>query len=485
VQKWQELPLRGNPVSPINYNEKKCTLDVRAIYVGIRSLSFKIFVVCFCFQLCLMRCPAASAQEDPLTRVRELTKRILLTGIDLERYTLRFRRDSAKQTYFKRLRFFMMQEAGAACGMAYEIVAIDELREGRKNPLKIDKGHLRKGLTSALVGSTIAGSSSGVELTRNAILALYNKKHGMDPKSANEYVVSHVKQLDALLTEREALVAQHSNHELYAQAVLEGKLMRSLRDEAVGEYAKFYKDVKAYRAKENTFYAMNIATNVVGAVAAKVGMDALDNPKLNGGANILFTITGALTMASPLVANATGRVTGVFAERKMRSLLGELPALDYEATRTQAQEFKDSIKNIDQAKYPFAMSRASDYLQGSKLFQKQMNREVRIGRYVNKVAVESSFIAPPIGATLLTQGILGTRAFYKYEFQPRKNLELNYKGAIVGAVGTAVATGVTGVLLISDWAYYWKLKRENRLPKQMIEARLKHLDELQASVEAM
>jgi len=142
--------------------------------VRIRLLSYKLVVLCCCFLVCLNHCPCAFAEDEGLLRVRELTKRILLTGIELEKYTLRFRRDSAKQTYFKRLRFFMMQETGAACGLAYEIVAIDELREGRKNPLKIDKGHLRKGLTTALVGSTIAGSSSGIELTRNAVLAVYN-----------------------------------------------------------------------------------------------------------------------------------------------------------------------------------------------------------------------------------------------------------------------------------------------------------------------
>ncbi len=459
---------------------------MRSALNRIRLFSYKALIWCCCALICLNACPPVFAEDEPLLRVRELTKRILLTGIDLERYTLRFRRDSAQQTYFKRLRFFAMQEAGAACGLAYEIVAVDELREGRKNPLKIDKGHLRKGLTAAMVGSTVAGASSGLELTRNGILALYNKKRGMDPASANQYVVSHVKQLDELLAERESIVAQHKTHELYEQAVLEGRLMRALRNAAVSEYSVFYKDIKSYRAKENTFYAMNIATNVLGALAAKVGIDALNNPDLNGPANILFTLAGAFTMISPAVATVTGKVTGKIADHKLHSMLGDVPKTDFAATHAMAAEFDRSIKNIDQTKYPFALSRASSYLGSCGLFENQMKSETMISRYLNNVAVESSFAAPPIGGTLLAQGIMGTRAFYHYgNRRPLKNLDLTYKGALVGTVGTAVATGLTGVLLLGDWAYYWKLKKEKRLPKQLIESRLKHLDELQVAVEAM
>ena len=379
----------------------------------------------------------------------------------------------------------MMQEAGAACGLAYELTVLDQLREGRKRPLKIEIGVLRKGLTSALVGSTIAGSSSGIELTRNAILAIYNKKNGMDPRSANEFMVSHVKQLDSLLKEREDLVEQHKDHEHYNLAVQENKIMRALRDAAVCEYAQSHTDLKAYRARENTFYVMNIATNVVGAVAAKVGIDALVNSKQNGPANILFTVTGALTMASPLVATAAGKVTGKLTERKLKQLFGEIPDFNFETARTQARDFDVAIKNIDQTKYPFAMSRANSYLDSSKLFHDQMKSELTIARYLNHVAVESSIAGPPIGGTLLAQGIMGTRAYYKYGKRPLKNLDLNYKGAIVGTVGTAVATGMTGAFLVGDWAYYWKLKREKRLPKQLIAERLKHLDELEVETNKM
>ena len=85
----------------------------------------------------------------------------------------------------------------------------------------------------------------------------------------------------------------------------------------------------------------------------------------------------------------------------------------------------------------------------------------------------------------MTQGILGTVGFYKYPKQPRKQLALTYDGAIVGTVGTSLAVVGNAAWLLMSWSYERRLKKQNRLPSQLIEQRLQHLDELQTTVSAL
>ncbi len=66
----------------------------------------------------------------------DLTKKILLSGIELERYSLNFRLDNGKQPRLRKYRYFLAQETGAACGLAFEIVGIDQFGRGRRRPLQ-------------------------------------------------------------------------------------------------------------------------------------------------------------------------------------------------------------------------------------------------------------------------------------------------------------------------------------------------------------
>ena len=67
----------------------------------------------------------------------------MLAGIDLERFSLKFRMESSKQPKFRQLRYFLSQEAGAGCGLAFEITAVKEFDKLRNLQLDVNGQRLR------------------------------------------------------------------------------------------------------------------------------------------------------------------------------------------------------------------------------------------------------------------------------------------------------------------------------------------------------
>ncbi|MBX3136108.1 hypothetical protein KF707_07715 [Candidatus Obscuribacterales bacterium] len=105
--------------------------------------------------------------------------------------------------------------------------------------------------------------------------------------------------------------------------------------------------------------------------------------------------------------------------------------------------------------------------------------------HLNKVALQTAELGPAIGSLLMTQGILGTRGYYKYTFRPRKQIDQYYKGAILGTIGTSAAVVGNTAWLLASWSYENKLKKKEQLPEQLIRKRLQHLDDVEKQVQAI
>jgi hypothetical protein len=79
----------------------------------------------------------------------------------------------------------------------------------------------------------------------------------------------------------------------------------------------------------------------------------------------------------------------------------------------------------------------------------------------------------------MTQGIIGTTGYYKYTFRPRKEINYFYHGAVVGTPGAGLAVVATAASLLASWSYENKLRKQKRLPRQLINDRLAHLDDVE------
>jgi hypothetical protein len=414
------------------------------------------------------------------------TKKILLTGIELERFSLNYRLESAKQPKLRQLRYFLAQEAGSAGGLAFEVTGDAQFGKGRKSPLKISQSALRGALATTMSTSIIAGASSGLELTSNLVRAYKNEKNGYDSRSATKFVTAHLKVIDDLLAERQAIVERSHSNPGYERAVAEGHILRSLRSSFVNEYATFNADTRSYLLYQDLFYFLNASYNTVGAVAADVAYRAVSRPHLNGTANILFTTTGAMAMMTPIITNAVGK--------HVKSSTFKATTKELQVTKFDPDAFAAECKTMDalghsnegtmMPTFPVT-NRMAIYTASNTLFEKQLEGETKLMRRFEKVALQTSVLGPLIGATLMTQGILGTNGYYKYPVQPRRQLAQYYYGSVVGTVGTGAATVANAVSFLQTVSYEHKLSKENMLPRQLIQKRLQHLAEIEKTVAAL
>lgn len=416
-----------------------------------------------------------------------VTKEILLRGIELERFSLNYRLEAGHQPKFRKLRYFLTQETGAACGLAFEITGVNEFGKGRERPLAINKRHLKNSLSAVTTGSIIAGAGSCFELSANVVREIRNKKSGYDAKSANRFVSAKLHEIDELLARRDQLVSSHSSDPSYDRLVLEGKVLRAMRQSFVNEYSAFHTSVQSLKVMQNLFYALNATYNAVGATAAGVARNAVDKPKLNGPANILFIVSGGLAMATPLVTSAGGWIERKIAHRAVERAVHGTTTFEPKEFSSLCEQLKVIPNSGDSALISSlpATERFAMYSESSGLFVKQIQNETSTMAHLNKVALQTAELGPAIGSLLMTQGILGTRGYYKYTFRPRKQIDQYYKGAILGTIGTSAAVVGNAAWLLASWSYENKLKKKEQLPEQLIRKRLQHLDDVEKQVQAI
>jgi hypothetical protein len=431
---------------------------------------------------------ALDSNEEFSKQYTEITRKLILAGVELERFSLKYRKASTEQPKFRRLRFFLAQEAGAAGAMAFEATGLKQFGTGRRHPLQVNKSALHASLVAGLTGSVIAGSGAGLELASNAALAYKNKRRGFDPRAANRFVCEKVKEIDRLLAERDAIVAAHADSPAHDRAIAEGRLARQIRNASLAEYAAFHSDVKGYATFTNTFFALNALTNSLASTGLGIAYQSINTPKYTGPANIFFIVTGAIIIAVPMVSSGAGTFMRWHAYHSLCKRLGEEPRFDFaefSAARARVQELESTKQGVLIPTLPM-VERAALYAESQDRFQKQIIDETNVARHLEKVALQSNLLGPAIGSTLMTQGILGTYGYYKFTFRPRPQLAYAFRGAVVGTTGAGgLALGGNAAWFLASYAYEHHLRSEHRLPSQVIDERLSHLDDLEKIARAM
>ena len=428
-----------------------------------------------------------STGADFSSQYTVLTKKILMTGVELERFSLNYRLETARRPKLRQLRYFLGQETGAACGLAFEITGVKQFGVGRNHPLQLSKRDLHRALTTAAVGSIVAGTGSGLELASNIYSGARRRHQGYDAASATKNVAAKMHEIDRLIAQRKALVEANKDSAAYQRAVIEGEILDQMRIAFIDEYSHFNVDSRKFFATQNTFFLLNAAYNTVGATAAYVADKSLHNPSLTGAGNILFIVAGSIAMVSPTLSVLNGKLMERHARRVLDREIGADHPFSKVAFNARSKQLEELLPGAQGSLMPSlpATQRLALYTESRDLFVKQLDSETKTIRRLQEVALQTSILAPPIGGLLTTQGILGTIGYYKYRTRPRQLLNYSYAGSICGTVGTGLSVVGNAAWLLSSMAYEAKLKRNQQLPEQLIKARLGHLDDLQKILEGI
>ena len=123
--------------------------------------------------------------------------------------------------------------------------------------------------------------------------------------------------------------------------------MKELRNAFVDEYAHFHADARSYAAFTNLFYLLNVATDAVGASAAGVAFRAVRSPHLNGTANVLFIVSGALAMVNPLLSSAVGNFVRKHALNSIAEQADLEGQFDYDKLRAARSRLQELIPTAE------------------------------------------------------------------------------------------------------------------------------------------
>jgi hypothetical protein len=419
--------------------------------------------------------------------ILELTNQTLFKEIDLERFDLEYHRQGHEVSKYRRLRYFLLQQAAGSAHLTANLVNTVETGKHFKTPNDVSGnvflGTNCVGLTGAVLGST----SSSIELCSNGFLALKNKWTKKDPATARENFLTRVHEIDELLARRSGLVDRCANADVRSVYLAEGKVLKTFRDWCVYEFADTYSDIKSLQASNNVFYALDIGAYTVSFVAYILAIKTYNDfnsayPSLHLG----FVSDGLFTSEAPLGRIARDRLHSYWFNSLCRSL-GERPR-DVEAeAKKQMVHLEYLAANADDQTLSYigpVAARLTVYSFWSTRYDKYVDRRMNEMSRQSRIALQSSIVGPLIGSTGLAQDFMSAAGLYRYRNDAFKQNAVTFAGSVTSTCSAAVSVGLTGWWFADQIINDKRNRRDQVLPEFLLQDRLKTLAVLEEMLRA-
>jgi hypothetical protein len=430
--------------------------------------------------------PAYCENAQPSAGVDNLAKEILLNEIKLAKFNLRYRQNSAKQGRWKGLRYFAFQEANAGLTEAGLIVGVNErMSHARHNDFKklkfpiLETGNILGG-----VGQTIGASGSALEFGINSYHMFDAYRKGFGSRTAIRYVAEVDGQLDQQLADLSKAASSEPEGELKQVHQKEALVLSDIHDLLINEFRGFHVGATRTLVYQQSFYLIDIAKNVTGAVGNLYGFKALQkrNRKFNRPASVLVTTSGALIIGAPILSRLIGYGAAVVDKyaldrAKLQDTECHLNHLD-----EHLAQLKTALTNGDKEVCSSAVARAALYESHQTRLVKQINLSTREVRAGNSIAIQNVLSGAIVGGTKLANGITFMDAGYRWYKSPRQTNLLIGGGSIPYLCGSAYALADNVRIQAMREITYHRLKQRNELPGQIIKDQLAQLDTLETQV---
>lgn len=440
-----------------------------------------VFAVALCLQFVLPTATLALPPESEEKEIDALTNQILRKEIDLERYYLQYRVYGTKEPKTRRLRYYALQTASAATGLASQIGFTQIFYRQRRN-LDLDQNRATKNaFKTGIVSICLDGGSSMIELTSNSLLALKNIKEKKSPGAAVKEVIGRVKDIDALRAQRDALVQKFPESDLARVYRAEGRVLKCFRDWCLSEFADVYADVKALQASYNVYYVMDIIADSFYLAAYILGLKSLSVPADTQPAITTGLIGDAFGIASAPMSSRGYYVIAKFHRNRLKKKLQETLKDSEEDTKSAMNELKAELQSKDIATLEgtcSANNRAAAYVLWSARFDQYLEDILEDLRHANKVALQGELTGPLISGTYLSQDIAAQVALSRLGRRPRATNDLGMAVSIGATAGTGFSLFLTNYWFFDELRFKRKLKKKKHLPEQLLAQRLKTLDDL-------
>lgn len=447
--------------------------------------------------------PACAAVAE----VEEINRQILLKEIELERFSINFRKYNNIQGRWRGWRYFVFQEANAgmtAAGLTQQLVdrhrVIENANIYRVNSSGkvsyvsngVDRVTQEKGLLLQMLGQTVGAIGSGIELGINIHHGRAAHKKGYGAKDSINFVLALRQDIKELFAQRaSAIAAAHLEGNDLAIAQAEENVLRDITDMGLQEYSDYHIAAKKFRAFQDSLYIFDIAKNTTGAVGNLVNIVQTheQRPHLSGGAGVLTLTSGALIMFTPLLAQGVGKVVAASHKRALRPVVAGISPHtvdELEIHRRQLNSLLSAQSSAGSSSTCSSKSVAllSAYDLEASQRRKQFalaTREIRAG---TRSATENTRAGLFVGSTKVALGVTNMVAGWHLTHHPHKVNSLLQGGTIAYASGAYFAVGENLRLRIVDEVNRKKLGARFELPSQVLSEKIKALDQLETQLKA-
>lgn len=447
---------------------------------------------------------STAPQKATLLDIEEYNRKILLKEIELERYSINFRKKNNVQGRFRGWRYFISQEANASLTSAGLLRQLRERQNVIDNPNRLVIGTdgklnsvlrrpnrqiLESGLICQMVGQSIGGTGSIIELGINMVHENQARKEGFAPKAGIARVMALRQEIEQLFEQRRKLVSRSDmDTEDLAIAMKEEVVLRDITDMGLNEYCDFHAGARRYATFQNALYLFDIAKNATGVSGNIVGLNGLHtpNPRQSGAGSILTFVSGFLTFISPLASRGSGIVAEKLHRRKLKPIIAGHPFVSVSKLNEDRSRLKLAIMSR-LAQDPAACKTQTLAMlafcdQQSQLKEAQLELSTREVQSGTRSATQNVLVGAIVGGTKMSFGTTGIIAGFRYPRQPLKSNAVAQGGTIAYAAGSFVSVADNVRLRVLDEYNRRRLSRKRQLPSQVLADRLETLSQLETTL---
>lgn len=402
---------------------------------------------------------------------RATDRGLFLELVKLAKFNIRFHLEANRHQKWRDLTYPMLRESGTAVSLAATIIDISQQARGIENLARVNRNALKNAVTCGIIGNAISGSASALELAQNTWMMYRAKRMGYSPARSLAFVKTIVANTEVLLTNRDQLTTQVRTPERKRVLELETRLIRRMRQQLLFEFGAWSCHSRDQAWRENTFYTIDALQSFTRMGAGITAMHAFGNPELGRGAAITGLIGNSIATLNPIVKDLVGIAVRKHQERKLtKEIPFERPARSEDLDQLQQQLVADT-QEIWLRKVA-ALNYRSDRIDIA------LDREIKdIERY-RQIAQQQTISGPLIGLTGVASSTLATVAVYGYLREPDTAIRLGLSGRITQCTGQVYALINTPYTMIHGMVRRHRLRKRGELPSQILEARLKKLEQL-------
>ena len=440
----------------------------------------------------------ATSTPPSLSLIDALTRKILLTEIELERFNLHYQQEVAKQGRWKGWRYAAFQETNNGLGLAGGIVGAHQRGKHLRSPAHVNAKVQEKANILPMLGSIIGASGAAYEFTVNELHDLDARRKGYSPKAARLKVAAYKTEIDRLLLQRDALVQASScvpGNERRAEIdVIEGKILRDLRDQSLLEFERFHISARKLLAFQQTQYLFDMSKNVTNAIGCEQAYQSLhlQDRRYNFNAGVLFIVSGALTASGPIISRGVAAGVGKWHRHLLKPDISSAEAAEV-AVLQQDKAALDALCSTGTLPSELVLGsieRSEIYGIRSKIFQDELAAANKARDKSKLTATQNIGSGLYVGSSKIASGILFAIPGYYPQYHSKTlrastvtNSDL-FAAGIIGLPATTYSMLDTLRIQITGEINRRKLMKKGLQKSQLVDARLKQLDDIQRRLES-